>query len=491
MSATLTVHLDQLAANYRTISAEVGPNVSVAAMVKADAYGIGAEEAVPALRAAGCRMFFVARLDAAVAVRERAGDCSILVLDGPSRDDVEAYVANGVFPVLNSLGQLELWRSEAKRLGQQLPAVLHVDTGMSRLGFPFPDFELAANEPQHYLDGLAVQLVMSHLASADAPDDEQNQAQLEQFRRVRQALGSGSASLANSSGVYLGSDYHFDLVRPGYALYGGNPQPSRLEENPMEPVVEVLAPILEVFTAEPGATVGYGATHRLERSSRLATLGVGYGDGFLRSGSDRGSVMIADHSAPILGRVSMDLTTIDVTDVPMDLAQPGQMVEVVGPHRTVDLVARDAGTIGYEILTSLGSRYRRTYLGRPLAVRDVYEHVGGQKYFVALVDHFYDGVLNDEILRPLYPEDLTEARRNTADFLAQYWGGPDDYNQRRGHPRLRMRHAPFPIDRARRDAWVDRMTEAVHETDGATDQVKSMLLQYFSTAADHMINQPE
>lgn len=490
MPATLTIHLDRLAANYRVVQSNLASGVSAAAMVKADAYGIGAVEAVPALRAAGCRMFFVARLDEALAVRDLAADCSILVLDGPGADDVEEYAANGVFPVLNSLEQLELWRREAVRLEQRLPAVLHVDTGMSRLGISPADVDLLAADLESHLAGLEVQLVMSHLASADEPSSGQSSEQLRRFTQVRTRIPAGAGSLANSAGIFLSPEYHFDLVRPGYALYGGNPQPELLAQNPMSPVVEVRAPVLDVFTATAGAAVGYGASHRLTDSARLATLAIGYGDGFLRSGSGRGSVVIEGHTAPILGRISMDLTTVDVSGIPDETVRPGVMAEVIGETRTVDDVANDAGTIGYEVLTGLGNRYRRSYGGRPLAVRDVYESVGGLDYFVALVDRFYEGVSGDDVLRPLYPEDLGEAKRNTADFLAQYWGGPDDYNKRRGHPRLRMRHAPFHIDRAARDAWVHHMTVAVNETEGSTDQVKLMLLQYFDTAADHMINQP-
>ncbi len=488
--AELVVHLDRVADNYRKIQTQIGPQVSAAAMVKADGYGLGASEIVPTLRAAGCRMFFVARLDEALAVRDNATDCSILVLDGPGDGDVDQFVPNGVFPVINSLHQLALWRQQAAHGDHPLPAVLHVDTGMSRLGFPPDEFEALAAAPTELLEGLQVQLVMSHLASADERDIAQSSDQLDRFLAVRAALGAGSASLANSAGIFLGDEYHFEMVRPGYALYGGNPQPERLEHNPMAAVVQLHAPVLQVFEAEPGSTVGYGATHRVDRPMRLATLAVGYGDGFLRAGSGRGSVFVNGHEAPIVGRISMDLTTVDVGDIPAPLVQPGTMVEIIGDGRTVDHVAADAGTIGYEVLTDLGRRYHRRYSGRPLSINEVFEHVGGKPYFDALVDRFYQGVLSDKVLSAMYPEDLSEARRNTADFLAQYWGGPDDYNQRRGHPRLRMRHAPFHINQAARDAWIHHMTEAVDETDGASEEAKAMLLQYFSTAADHMINQP-
>ncbi len=486
----LIVHLDRIAENYRTIQNHVGDGVAAAAMVKADAYGLGATEVVPTLRAAGCRMFFVARLDEALAIREKASDCSILVLDGPGDDDVDQFVPNGVFPVINSLPQLELWRRQAAGADHPLPAVLHVDTGMSRLGLSSGEFAALTDSPDSHLAGLQVQLVMSHLASADERDSDQSGQQLARFRSVRSSLATGSASLANSAGIFLGEEYHFDLVRPGYALYGGNPQPERLDRNPMAGVVELRVPVLQVFEAEVGATVGYGASHTLERRSRLATLAIGYGDGFLRAGSGRGAVSIGGHLAPIVGRISMDLTTVDVTDVPAELVQAGTLAEVIGEHRSVDQVASDAGTIGYEVLTDLGRRYHRTYSGRPLSVQDVFEHVGGKQYFVSLVDRFYQGVASDELLSAMYPDDLTEARRNTADFLVQYWGGPDDYNQRRGHPRLRMRHAPFHIDHAAKEAWMKHMAEAVEETEGASEQVKAMLMQYFSTAADHMVNQP-
>ncbi len=357
---TLTIDLANLVANYRRIRAELSTRSEAAAVVKADCFGLGLGPVVEALSGAGCRTFFVARLDEALAVRALAPGARVVVFDGVLRGQEVDLVAHDILPVVNTLDQLDRWRRWAERQRQHLRTALHVDTGMTRLGLDRDEWNRLSTDRQ-LLEGLRLELLLSHLASADEADTQQNELQLQRFLAVRRDLPDVPASLANSAGVFLGPDYHFDLVRPGFALYGGHPQPERLAPNPMLPVVTLEAPIVQIRRAEPGDTIGYGASHRVDRASVIATVGLGYADGFLRSGSNRSSVVIAGVSAPIVGRVSMDLITVDVTDLEPSTLYEGAPVEVIGPTRTVDAVAADAGTIGYEVLTSLGHRFARRY----------------------------------------------------------------------------------------------------------------------------------
>lgn len=358
---TLTVDLANLASNFRRISAELNGRSEAAGVVKADGYGLGIRPVVGALTLAGCRTFFVARLDEAVAVRRLAPEARLFVLDGVLPGHEADLMAHRIVPVVNTLDQLHRWQRWAMRQQRTLATALHVDTGMTRLGLDRTEWDRLSTD-RHRLEGLRLELVLSHLASADEADTDQNEHQLERFQVVRRRFPDVPASFANSAGVFLGPDYHFDLTRAGFALYGGHPQPERMEANPMQPVVTLEAPIVQIRRAEPGDTVGYGASHRVDRESTIATVGLGYADGFLRSGSNRSSVVIAGASVPVVGRVSMDLITVDVTDLDPSMLYEGAPVEVIGPTRTVDAVAADTGTIGYEVLTGLGRRLRRRYL---------------------------------------------------------------------------------------------------------------------------------
>ncbi|MAY68523.1 MAG: alanine racemase [Rhodospirillaceae bacterium] len=357
--AVLTVDLAALQANYRLVSSRLSNGATAAAVVKADAYGIGIGPAATALWAAGARDFFVAHADEGVTLRRHLADARIHVLNGAHDGAEEAFREYNLIPALNSLGDAARWRTFCAKVGNPLPCVLHVDTGMCRLGLDRGEFAQVVDDPS-LLDGLDIQTVMSHLASADE-DSPQNAQQLALFREARAHLPMGRASFANSSGVFLGPDYHFDLARPGVALYGVNPTPG--SPNPMAQVIRLKAKILQVRDVDSAETVGYGATHRIAGPSRIATLPVGYADGYLRSLSNRATAYIGDYEAPLVGRVSMDLITIDVTAVPEAQCRPGMAVDLIGPHHTVDDLAAQAGTIGYEILTSLGRRYHRVYAG--------------------------------------------------------------------------------------------------------------------------------
>ncbi|MCP5368140.1 MAG: alanine racemase [Hyphomicrobiales bacterium] len=360
--AILTIDLDAVAANWRLLRDRLG-GAECAGVVKADAYGLGAERVAPVLAAAGCRTFFVAQIEEGIALRPLLPDAEIHVLNGLFPKTEILFEDYGLIPVLNSLGDLAAWRAFCAGLGRALPADLHVDTGMSRLGLPQDEMAALADDPG-LLDGVDLRLVISHLACADEPDHPLNGAQLAEFRQVRRALPGGRASLANSAGVFLGPDYHHDLARPGIALYGG--APTGQGPNPMAQVIGLQGKILQVREIDTPRTVGYGATHAVAGRRKIATVPVGYADGFLRSLSNRGHGWIGGCRVPIVGRVSMDLITLDVTDAPADAARPGALVDLIGPRNPVDAVAADAGTISYEILTGLGRRYHRVHLtGRP------------------------------------------------------------------------------------------------------------------------------
>ena len=356
----LTIDLDAIARNYRHLQSR-SPNTACAAVVKADAYGLGATTVAPALAAAGCETFFVAHLGEALALRPLLPGATICVFNGFAPGAQGEFIENDLVPVLNSLEALEHWTGVTRTKGP-LPALLHYDTGMSRLGLSDEELGRIVDDPG-LLAGVDILWFMSHLAVADEPDRDLNKLQLERFGAARARLPAMKASLANSSGIFLGPDYHFELVRPGAALYGVNPTPG--QANPVDPVVSLQAPILQLREIDSPRSVGYGASHSVTKPTKIATIAVGYADGYLRSLSNRGRCYVGRYELPVVGRVSMDLVTLDASTLPNDLAKAGTMVDVISARHPVDAVAEDAGTIAYEILTGLGARYTRRYIGGP------------------------------------------------------------------------------------------------------------------------------
>ena len=348
LSADLAIDLGAIAANWRALDALSAPEVETAAVVKADAYGCGAAEAGPALARAGARTFFVALPDEGVSLRQALGpDPTIYILGGyPKEDPPGLYQTHSLRPILNSAAQAAAWFRDHPRAA----CAIQLDTGMNRLGMEAAEFASLGPLPP------AVQLVMSHLACADEPGHLQNPAQLAEFTRLTEAVPGIPRSFAATAGILLGPDYHFDMTRPGIGLYGGWPFSAA------RPVVSLHLPIIQIRDVAPGEAVGYGATWRATRPSRIATLSGGYADGLIRAlGGGTAMGYLAGQPLPFAGRVSMDLITLDVTGCPA--AAPGAMVELLGPHQSIDDLAAAAGTIGHEILTSLGSRYRRRYTG--------------------------------------------------------------------------------------------------------------------------------
>lgn len=358
--ALLTIDLDAVRSNYRLLRARAEHAVC-AAVVKADAYGLGAARIAPALAADGCRDFFVAHLDEAIALRPHLPvDAQLYVLHGPPVGSDEEFIAHRLIPVLNSTPQVAAWRQLAQRHNRALPAIIQLDSGMSRLGLSPEEVEAWIADPG-FLDGIELRYLMSHLACAERRDHPMNAMQLQKFKALRKRLPACAASFANSSGIFLGSDFHFDLLRPGCALYGIAPMHGA--ENPMQPVVRLQGKIIQTRTIASGDHIGYGLTYRASRPSRIATVAVGYADGWLRSFSNRAIACIDGIQVPQVGNISMDTITLDVTDVDPAYLIPGAYADLLSAHHTVDAAAALAGTIGYEILTSLGHRYQRNYTG--------------------------------------------------------------------------------------------------------------------------------
>jgi len=354
----LTIDLGAVTANWQALRRQVAP-AECAAVVKADAYGLGALQVAPALAAAGCTTFFVALLDEGVLLRPRLPHAEIIALLGALPGCEADHAHHRIVPVLNSLGDIARWQAFARTTGRPQAAWVHLDTGMNRLGLDADEARRLAEEPER-LAGLELRGWISHLACADQPDHPLSAAQLGRFHRALAPLPAGRRSLAGSSGLWRSRAFHLDLVRPGAALYGINPTPEQV--NLMQPVITLRSRILQVRMIDTGATVGYGAACTVGRPSRIATIAVGYADGALRSSASRGHVFIDRRPAPVVGRVSMDLMTIDVTDLPQATVQPGGWAELIGLDRSVDAAAADAGTIGYEILTSLSRRHHRVWL---------------------------------------------------------------------------------------------------------------------------------
>jgi alanine racemase len=356
----LSIDLAALVSNWRMLKSQL-ESADCAAAIKADAYGLGAERAVVALAEAGAREFFIALIDEGILLRrvlDKAGlDGNIHVLGGPmsGNDAREALIEHRLIPVLNCLADIDDW----KRSNADAPADIHIDTGMLRLGLSPTELEILKADPGR-AQGLNISYVLSHLACAEDRETTKNGKQLAEFVEALTLFPNAKASLANSSGIYLGPDYHFDLARPGAALYGVNPTPGK--PNPMVQVVKLQGKILQVRDVDTPQSVGYGATHLITRKGRIATVGVGYADGYLRSLSGRGFGFLGEFKVPLVGRVSMDLITFDVSDVPEQIARPGALIELIGPGNPVDDVAQAASSIGYEILTSLGQRYHRVYI---------------------------------------------------------------------------------------------------------------------------------
>lgn len=371
--AVLTIDCEALAANWRSLAGHAAP-AACGAAVKADAYGTGIAVAVPVLARAGCRTFFAAHVAEGVQARAALRDVGlgdtearVFVLNGfhPFVAPLAHWAEAALCPVLNSLAEIAAWTDVAGSW-RGVRAALQVDTGMNRVGLAMSE---AAGLTHAAIEAARAALLISHFAAADQPNDPLNDLQIARFEQLRQGpLGALPASLANSAGILLPSRPHYDLVRPGFGLYGGNPRPAF--PNPMRAVVSLHAAILQVRDLAPGDTAGYGAAWTAQRPTRLATLGIGYADGLPRNArtvgkADGPMALVGTTRCPLVGRISMDLTLVDVTDAAADAARPGTPVELLGPSTTVDDLGAACGTVGYEVLTRLGRRFTRRVTGWP------------------------------------------------------------------------------------------------------------------------------
>ena len=356
--ALLSIDLTALQSNYRLLARKAG-KAACGAAIKGDAYGVGVKPVAKALWAEGCRSFYVARPEEGAALREILPKAAITVLDGLYEGQAVFYRKHQLVPALTTLSQIRDWAKN----GKGAPCSLHVDTGINRAGLQPSDW-LAFTGDDKLLSTLNIRMLMSHLACGDDDQSPMNRQQLDRFTAIRKSVPHLKASLANSPGIFLGRSYAFDEVRPGVGLYGGNPTP--YQKNPMKPVVTLDARILQVRNIQKGETVGYSATWKAERTSRIAIIAAGYADGVARklsSSQPQGpaQVWLGGQRCPIVGRVSMDMMTIDVTDVPERKLAKATTAELLGKHISVDEAAGWAGTISYELLTHLGKRYARVY----------------------------------------------------------------------------------------------------------------------------------
>lgn len=362
--AVLTIDLAALVENWRILKRKLNASCDCGAVVKADAYGLGAANVATALAGAGCKTFYVAHVEEGLSLRKVLGQGPrIIVMHGPTPNSEGDIARHSLIPVLSTPDQILRWRTFASQADVLQETVIQVDTGMNRLGLSASEFTDHITNPDGF-QGLTPLALMSHLACAGTPDHVMNREQQERFASslstFRTKFPDAKGSLCNSSGIFLGTPWHYDFARPGAALYGLNPQPDG--RNPMLPVVRLQAKILQVHRVDSTQTVGYGATFRAADGSKLATVSVGYADGFLRSLSNKGQAVLDGITVPVAGIVSMDLLTFDISNVPDSSAVPGTMIDILFKDHTADDLANEGGTIGYEMLTSLGNRYARRYL---------------------------------------------------------------------------------------------------------------------------------
>ncbi|MCB9994764.1 MAG: alanine racemase [Hyphomicrobiaceae bacterium] len=358
----LKIDLGAIQRNWRGLDS-VSRTALTGAVVKADAYGTGLVPVSAALWQAGARFFFVANADEGIDLRHTLPDAHIFVLNGLAAGAAQFYADNLLMPVINSLGELDQWLKLCIAAEEALPAAFQFDTGMNRLGLRLQEVSIVRSMMEQ--SGYLPQMVMSHLACADQPNHEKNRTQRALFQSLLAQFPDIPASLANSAATLSGRDNHFQIVRPGLALYGGRAVQGR--PNPMAPAVTVEMPVLQVHEARTGETVGYGATYTLNRDSRVAVIGCGYADGYIRSlsssnGKPGAHMWFGGRQLPVLGRISMDLTVVDVTDLGQNVPLPGQFVEVFGPNSLIDDAAEAGNTLSYELLTSLNGRYTRVYV---------------------------------------------------------------------------------------------------------------------------------
>ena len=368
-TTTLYVNLQAVKNNWQRLNDLSGPACQTGAVIKANGYGMGMEAVAIALYQAGCRLFFTARIDEAhhlLDIFDKAAitDIKIIVFDGLLAGH-EAYFHHPcLIPALNDKAQIERARHISKQTKNPMPCVIHIDTGMSRLGLPLNDWQAIKHDGD--LKDLNIQMIMSHLASADLPDSPQNRMQLSSFQKALEDTNH-KASFANSGGIFLGNDYHFDVARPGLALYGLTPDNS--DQN-LEMTFRWTADILQIRTIQKGMSVGYGASFVAKKDMKLATIGVGYADGFLRRSQQALSVRIGDIDCPLVGRVSMDSCVVDISALNQQQIETATQAIIIDDAVSAHNLANRTDTIIYEVMTILGERVLRHYDDGDVTLKD-------------------------------------------------------------------------------------------------------------------------
>jgi alanine racemase len=359
-TCSLRVDLKIIEENYKTLLRKCD-NAEVGASIKANAYGLGADRIAPILKHSGCNHFFVSSCDEGISLRKILGpEADIYVLKGIFRSELEYFTEHNLTPVLNDLWQIELWQKYAFSLSKKLPCFVHIDTGMYRLGIPPSEVINLLNHDD--ISNLDIRCIMSHLTSSEDSSSPSNQEQLALFNKYSSKFDKAKRSLANSSGIFLGKEYHFDLTRAGAAIYGINPTPY-LKESPVKNPIELTAPIIAIRDLPQLGSVGYNGTftNKYDHARTIATIPIGYADGFPRISSNKVSLHIDGIEAPVIGLISMDLTIIDVSNIPYTKLFLGQRVEILGENSTPDKLAKLCSTNSYEILTMLGYRHKKIY----------------------------------------------------------------------------------------------------------------------------------
>ncbi len=355
----LEIDIDSIIHNYQLINNKVG-NTECAAVLKADAYGMGASVIAKALDKAGCSTFFVATIDEGIELRAcfSKNENQIAVLSGLLEGSEDIFYRNKLTPVLNDAEQIKKWASYNQQKKISAPSILHIDTGMNRLGLTISEFYDIIKKKTE-LKELNVGWIMSHLACGDQPRDIMNEKQLSVFLNAKKEFPNVKASLANSAGVFLGQSYHLEMVRPGIALYGSGS--GSIPSKPLKQAIKLYSRILQIRTLTTGAPVGYGASYRVSKATRVATVGIGYADGYLRSLSNCSWVFFNGVRLPVIGRISMDYITVDITQIASEKIKTGDFIEIIGDKFTLDDLATVANTVPHELLTRLGTRHHRIY----------------------------------------------------------------------------------------------------------------------------------
>ncbi|KEC54761.1 alanine racemase [Bartonella koehlerae] len=357
-TAIATIDVRAIVANYVTLAQHVAPT-ECSAVVKANAYGLGANKIAPALYQAGCRTFFVAQIEEALQLKTVLPENVMIALLNGFPHKAEEFVAqSGIVPLLNSWSAIEDWQTLCQKKNKKFPAIIQVDTNMSRLGLDKKELQKLIKHPTIF-EKAEIKYILSHLANGEDASHSSNNKQLAAFKRVLAQLPTCKVSFANSGGIFLGSDFYFDLVRPGIALYGVDPHGKH--PTPLKAVVKLEAQVLQSRFIDAGIPVGYGESFMTHRPSTLATISIGYADGWPRILSNKGTVYFNGHKLPIVGHISMDSIIVDATDLDKK-PQRGDWVELIGPHQPLEKVSIDTNTIPHEILTSLGKRYKRIYI---------------------------------------------------------------------------------------------------------------------------------